>query len=125
MSALPGPFATPRDVAQSYWAAEIARDVDRVLAHYHPDAVFVPNGQRLTGHDEIRTFYEDSCQRFPALEVEIVRDFHADRTGILEWSAALTDHRGARHALVGVNLAVVERGRFRIVRAYFDTSPLP
>jgi ketosteroid isomerase-like protein len=117
--------ASAREVAQSYWAAEVERNVEKVLAHYHPDAVFIPNGRRLSGHTEIRTFYEDSCRRFPVLEVEIVRQTGGGEVTALEWSAAVTDHDGCRVPFVGVNLVTVEEGRFREVQAYFDTSTLP
>ena len=33
---------TPREVAESYWRAEESRNVERVLAHFHPDATFHP-----------------------------------------------------------------------------------
>lgn len=98
---LPASDASPREVSQSYWAAEMERDVEKVLAHYHPDAVFVPNGQVLVGHDQIRTFYDESCRRFPRIEVEIVRDHHLDRRGVIEWRAVLTDSSGRRMPLVG------------------------
>jgi len=113
-----------RSVAESYWAAEVERDVDKVLAHYHPDAVFIPNGDRLTGHEEIRTFYQESCRKYPSLEVAIVRETGDEATVALEWSAAVTDSSGRRMPFVGVNLIRVENGRFREVRAYFDTSGL-
>lgn len=125
VSGIPAKDASARDIAWSYWTAEIERDVEKVLAHYHPDAVFVPNGMILRGHDEIRTFYEDSCRRFPKLEVEIVRESGGPPVTALEWSAAVTDHGGTRVPFVGVNLVSVEDGRFREVRAYFDTSALP
>jgi uncharacterized protein (TIGR02246 family) len=121
---LPGEGASARAVAESYWAAEIERNVDKVLAHYNPDAVFIPNGQKLTGLAEIRTFYTESCRKYPVLEVEIVRASGDAATVALEWSAAVTDHTGRRLPFVGVNLVKVENGRFREVRAYFDTSPL-
>lgn len=124
MISLPANDASPREVAQSYWAAEIERNVEKVMAHYHRNAVFVPNGQVLVGHDQIRTFYDESCRRFPILEVEIVRDLRLDRQGVIEWSAALTDYSGRRMAFVGVNIVEIEAGRFREVRAYFDTSTL-
>jgi limonene-1,2-epoxide hydrolase len=121
----PPATAGARQVAESYWAAEIERDVEKVLLHYHADAVFVPNGRRLVGHDEIRTSYEDSCQRFPVLEVTIARETPAADTTVLEWQAAVTDHQGRRVPFSGVNLVSVEQGRFREVRAYFDASALP
>lgn len=125
MSSLPTANATPREVAKSYWAAEIQRDVDLVLAHYHPDAIFIPNGRRLVGHAEIRTFYAESCRNYPVLEVEIVSNIGGDRISAIEWSAAVTDHSGHRVPFVGVNLVTVDAGRFREVRAFFDESKLP
>jgi len=121
---LPGEGASARAVAESYWAVEIERNVDKVLAHYQPDAVFILNGQKLTGHAEIRTFYAESCRKYPMLEVAIVRESGDAKTVALEWSAAVTDHSGRRVPFVGVNLVKVENGRFREVRAYFDTATL-
>ena len=121
---LPAKEASARDVAWSYWQAEIERNVEKILAHYHPDAVFVPNGNRLSGHAEIRTFYEESCRLYPVLEVDIVRESGDRGLAALEWSAAVTDHAGNRLPFVGVNLVTTEDGRFREVRAYFDTSVL-
>ena len=31
---------TPREVAESYWAAECRRDIDAVMAHYNDDATY-------------------------------------------------------------------------------------
>ena len=124
VSGLPTKDASARDVAWSYWQAEVERDVEKVLAHYLSDAVFVPNGQRLSGHAEIRTFYDESCRLYPTLEVEIVRESGNGDIVALEWSAAVTDRSNRRIPFVGVNLVTVEEGRFREVRAYFDTSVL-
>lgn len=115
---------SPREIAESYWAAESARDIEAVLEHYHPDAVFSPPGQTLRGHAEIRTFYDSSAADYPGLEVRIVREIgHGDEAS-LEWEAVLIDHHGGRHPLRGVNNIRVEDGRFREVRAYFDPSTL-
>jgi len=125
VTGLPSTKATAREIAWSYWLAEIERDVDKVIAHYHPDAVFIHNGNRLQGHDQIRTFYEDSCSRFPKLEVEIVGENDLGPVSALEWKAAVTDKSGSRVQFVGVNLVTTSEGKFRKVSAYFDTSTLP
>jgi len=49
---------TPREVSESYWRAEESRSVDAVLAHFHEDAGFHPVTGPLSGHAEIRTFYD-------------------------------------------------------------------
>lgn len=125
MTNLPSTKSTAREIAWSYWLAEIERDVDKVMAHYHPDAVFIHNGNRLQGHEQIKTFYEDSCSRFPKLEVEIVGENGSGPVTALEWKAAVTDKSGSRVQFVGVNLVTITEGKFREVRAYFDTSALP
>ena len=114
--------ASPREVAESYWRAECTRDLDAIMAHYHPDAEFQPAGNLLRGHAEIRTFYEDSVARFPGLECRIVHEISRGDEASLEWDAVLIDHQGVRHPLVGVNVVRVEDGTFRSVRAYFDQS---
>jgi hypothetical protein len=111
---------SPRAVAESYWAAECARDLEAIMAHFHPDATFQPAGNLLTGHDEIRTFYVDSIARFPGLECRIVREVRNGNEASLEWEAVLIDHAGVRNPLVGVNVIEVADGKFRSVRAYFD-----
>ena len=60
----PVPDATPREVAESYWRAEAERDVEKVRQHYHPDAVFLPPGERLEGWDQTRPWYEGTYERF-------------------------------------------------------------
>lgn len=113
-------MSDPRAVAESYWSAECARDIEAVLAHFHPDATFQPAGVLLSGHAEIRTFFEDSIARFPGLECRIVHEVRNGDEASLEWDAVLIDQDGVRHPLVGVNVIQVEDGKFRSVRAYFD-----
>jgi limonene-1,2-epoxide hydrolase len=114
--------STPREVAESYWRAECTRELAAIMAHFHPDATFQPAGQLLTGHEEIRGFYEDSIARFPGLECQIVREVSSGNEASLEWNAVLIDHAGVRHPLVGVNVIEVRDGKFASVRAYFDQS---
>lgn len=116
---------TPREIAESYWRAESERDIDKVLAHYHSDAVMEPPGQVLRGHDEIRTFYEDSASRFPQVEVQVVYELTVGSEAVFEWEAVLIDHDGGRHPLKGVNVIKIEDGKYRYVHAYFDLSALP
>ena len=116
---------SPREVAESYWRVECERDLQKILAHYHEDAVMQPPGQILHGHAEIRTFYEDSIRRFPILEVAIVHEVRQGNEAALEWEAAVTDHSGRRYPFTGVNIIRVEDGKFRWVHAYFDLSTLP
>lgn len=113
-----------RQVAESYWRAECARNIDAVLEHYQPNGRFVADGWDLSGHDEIRSYYETSAARFPGLEVTVVRDFAVGALGAVEWKATLIALDGAIVRLRGVNVIELSDGRFAEVRAYFDSSQL-
>ena len=113
-----------RTIAESYWAAECARDVEGVLRHYHEDARFIAPGWDLTGHDQIRRYYQESARRFPGLEVTVLRDLAQGDLGAVEWTATLTDTASVAHPIHGVNLIVLRGERFAEVRAYFDVSTL-
>ena len=93
---------TPREVSESYWAAECRRDIDAVMAHYHPDATYQDAGGLLRGHAEIRQFYEASARDYPGLEVTILREFPgAPDASALEVYAVLIDHEGRRFRIRG------------------------
>jgi ketosteroid isomerase-like protein len=111
---------TPREISESYWAAECRRDIDGVMAHYHPDATYeAPDGLRR-GESEIRAAYEDSARLYPGLEVSIVREFPLGDRAALEFDAVLVDPKGGRHRIRGVNVVHVRDGRFVSVRSYED-----
>lgn len=112
---------TPREIAESYWSAECARDLDAVLKHYHPDAiVYPPSGPPFQGREHIAEFYIDEMRDYPGLEVEIVHEVSTGDEAALEWEAVLTDHDGVRHPFRGVNIVRTADGMFTSVRAYFD-----
>ena len=116
---------TPREVAESYWAAECRRDIDAVMAHYHEDATYQDAGGLLRGQAEIRTFYEQSARDYPGLEVTILREFvgTADSSA-LEVYAVLVDHEGRRFCIRGLNALTVRDGRIVSLRC-FEDPPAP
>jgi len=116
---------TPREVAESYWRAEESRSVEAVLAHFHEDAVFHPVSGPLTGHAEIRTFYDGMGETFPGLAVRIVHEVSTGDEAAPEWEATLTDHNGKEYPIRGVNVVQVRDGRFEHVTAYFDPTRFP
>ena len=111
---------SPREVSESYWAAECRRDVDAVIEHYHVDAVYEDAGGRHEGREAIRRFYARSAAEFPGLEVSIVGEATSGDRGALEFVAVLVDAAGDRWVVRGVNLVTVREGRFAKVRSYED-----
>ncbi len=115
---------TPRQIAQSYWDAEMRRDTDAVLEHFHPDAVLeTPNGV-LRGRDEIRTFYAPMFEEYPTLAVRIVRDITNGDWAMLEYDAVLTRADGKVAPLQGCNVVNFRDEMFYYLRGYFDPSAL-
>jgi ketosteroid isomerase-like protein len=116
---------TPREVSESYWAAECRRDIDAVMSHYQPDGWYEDSGGRRQGQAAIRRAYEDSAAAYPGLEVRIVREFISNpECGALEFDAVLVDAAGRRFRVRGVNVVVLRDGRFVSVRSYED-APTP
>src|SRR5258707_7112632 len=112
---------TPREVSESYWAAECRRDIDAVMAHYHPDATYRDAGGLLRGHAEIRQFYEASAREYPGLEVTILREFPGSPdASALEVYAVLIDHDGRRFGIRGLNVRTIRDGQFTSLRRYQD-----
>lgn len=112
---------TPREVSESYWAAECRRDIAGVMAHYRPDASYEDASGRRVGATAIRQAYEESARAYPGLEVRIVREFTLNaECGALEFDAVLIDPAGTRFRVRGVNVVVVRDGQFVSVRSYED-----
>ena len=116
---------TPREVSESYWAAESRRDIDAVMAHYLADGSYEDAGGRREGQAAIRQAYEESARAYPGLEVRIVREFTLNaECGALEFDAILIDPAGKRFRVRGVNVVVLRDGKFLSVRSYED-PPAP
>jgi ketosteroid isomerase-like protein len=115
---------TPREVSESYWEAECARDLEGVVSHYHADGVHQSPGIVARGHDEIRRMFGENMTEYPGLEVTIVKEFPLGDSSAIEFDAFLIDHDGRRHRVRGVNVVQVRDGRFVSVRSYED-APVP
>jgi len=115
-----------RDLQASAWDAECRRDVDAVLAHFHPDATFHPAGAPAQqGHAAIRDMTEDFYRSYPELEIDIVDEWgHGDSSAVFEFRAHLRDNEGNRSTLDGVCLVEIGDGTFTSVR-YYEDAPVP
>ena len=62
-----------RAVARGIVAADNARDLEKVLSYYAPDALLMPPGERpVAGRAAIRPRYEDLFSRFdPRIDTEV------------------------------------------------------
>jgi uncharacterized protein (TIGR02246 family) len=62
--ALRGPAYKPEDCDRIFIRAMTNGDIDAIIALYEDGAVFIrPDGQRATGHNEIRRFLEEEAAR--------------------------------------------------------------
>lgn len=115
-----------RDLQASAWDAECRRDVDAVLAHFHPDATFHPAGAPpRQGHAAIRELTEDFYRSFPELEIDILNEWdRGDSSAVFEFRARLKDTEGNCSILDGVCLVEIEDGTFTSVRYYEDAPVL-
>ena len=75
-------------LAREYWTAEESRDINSILSFFSADARWTgPDGVTLVGHDQIRTFYENSAAAYPGLSVEVMRSYGDKYEGTVEWCA--------------------------------------
>jgi uncharacterized protein (TIGR02246 family) len=114
-----------RDLQTSAWKAECDRDLEALLAHFHPDATFHPAGGALhKGHAAIRRMTEDFYSGYPELQVEILGEWgDGEAKAVFEFRAHLTDNDGVRSTLDGVILVEIEDGLFTAVR-YYEDAPI-
>lgn len=108
-------------LAREYWTAEESRDINAILSYFSKDARWIgPDGVVLVGHDQIRTFYENSAAAYPGLEVEVLRSYGDEHEGSVEWSAKLIATDGRVLNLSGVNIMKRQDDKFTELTAYFN-----
>ena len=111
---------TPREISESYWAAECRRDIEAVMEHYHPDGTYEDAGGLRRGHAEIRPNYAEHMRAYPGLEVTITKEFPTGDWSALEFDAVFVDTGGQRYQVRGVNVVHVRDDKFVSVRSYED-----
>jgi ketosteroid isomerase-like protein len=114
---------TPREVSDSYWQADMSHDLERILAHYHHDAVFHPaSGPPRARRDPHLLRHE---QQFLGMDVKIVHEVTQGDESALAWEIVLTDKQGQQFPVRGVNVVHVSDGKFTSVRSYYDPTQFP
>lgn len=107
-------------VSADYWAAESARDMAGMLAHFTMDAeVEGPDG-RAVGHAEIAAMYQQSFDAYPGLTVDIVGGYAGDRDHGVAFDAVLTDHAGDRWRVRGINRVELDGRLIKRLRSFED-----
>lgn len=114
-----------RDLQVSAWNAECRRDLETLLGHFHPDAVFHPaGGAPQRGHTAIRSMTEEFYRSYPELDIDILGEWsRGDSAAVFEFRAHLTDATGSRSTLDGVCLVEIADGVFTSVR-YYEDAPI-
>lgn len=115
-----------RDLQVSAWDAECRHDLDGLLGHFLPDAMFYAYGQPpQQGHAAIRALTEDFYRAFPELAIDVLGEWtNGESSGAFEFRAHLTDPDGKRFTLRGVILVDIQDGKFKAVR-YYEEAPVP
>lgn len=118
-------MTTVHALQASAWDAECRHDLDTLLGHFAPEAVFHPaGGAPQTGHAAIRAMTEEFYAAYPDLSIEVRREWTDETSGAFEFRAHLVDTQGARSTLDGICLVEVAEGRFTSVR-YYEDAPVP
>ena len=118
---------TPREVSESYWAAECRRDIDGGDGPLPDDATYEDARAGLpVGADGDPRLYEASIADFPGLEVRSSGSSSARRTRPRSSSdAVLIDHEGRRFRVERRERDHgARRARFVSMRCYED-PPMP
>src|SRR3954447_4882164 len=120
----------PAKVARSYFDAVTARDVDAMVACWHPGGVDrLPPVGDLMAPDEVRTFFTQLFTAVPDMRFEVLDVVAARNQAAVRWHAKGTfcggpfqgiEPSGARIDLEGIDLVTVEDGRIRRNDAYYD-----
>jgi uncharacterized protein (TIGR02246 family) len=113
----------PREVTESYFAAENRRDLPGILEHFAEDVRFVaPDGQALIGRDAICRFYAANITALATLQVDLVDEISIGDRGTLQWRAEARTPDGEIVRMHGANVVTVAEGRFTDFHAYWCTT---
>ena len=107
-----GGYVTMRDARQvfdDHWDAVLSGDMDRILADYAPDAVFVTPGAIARGHAEVQSVFEGIGENVGEMALSQDSVTAGDSMILLEWSGQGADGRAAR----GIDSFYVEGGFIR------------
>ncbi len=100
---------TPRQVFDDHWNSILAGDMDRVMADYATDAVFVRPDEVARGHDGIKAFFDGIGDELGDMELRQESVTVDGPIVLFEWSGRGLRGRSAR----GTDTFYVEGDRIR------------
>lgn len=114
-----------RQIQDSAWDAEVRRDLDELIAHFHTDAVFHPaGGAPQRGHEAIRAMTEEFYAAYPELAIEVRNEWNrGDSAGVFEFRARIADNDGVEFTLDGVCAVEIDGDLITSVR-YYEDAPV-
>ncbi|BCJ47273.1 hypothetical protein GCM10010168_71380 [Actinoplanes ianthinogenes] len=114
--------SSPREVTESYFAAENRRDLPGILDHFAENVRFeTPDGATLVGREAVGQFYAANLAALEKLQVDLVEDLSTGDRGALRWRADGRTPTGEPVSMHGVNVVTVAGGRFTDFHAYWCT----
>jgi hypothetical protein len=113
-------FAAAEARIVAYWADECARDLDKLMTHFAPDAEVVTPEGSFRGHQAIASLYKKSFDSFPGLDVDVKAGFAGHGAHCFEYSAVLADAAANRWLIEGINLMKLEDGLISFLRSFED-----
>jgi steroid delta-isomerase-like uncharacterized protein len=109
------------------WAeAWSSGDPEQVVALYAPDAVYeeVPTNSDLQGHDEIRTFVEDTHATTSDIQVTPRRGFQAEDWAVLEGDFTGRSAEGVAFSVPFIVVMELDGDLIRRSADYFDVNSI-
>jgi hypothetical protein len=113
-------FASAMTRIVAYWTDECARDLDKLLTHFTPDAEVVTPEGSFRGCQAIASLYRRSFDSFPRLKVDVKAGFAGRDAHCFEYSAVLSDTADQEWLIEGVNLMKLEGGLISHLRSFED-----
>ena len=106
--------------------AWLTGDVDKIIADFAEDCVFVVASSRLRGKWEVRRSVEDFFASNAVVNIEITRIVEGGEGGVVEWSWTEVNREtgGRSYAEDGIIFAL-ENGKIKYWREYIDHFDRP
>ena len=104
----------------AYWIDECARDLDKLMTHFTPDAEVVTPEGAFRGREAVAAVYRQSFDTFPGLTVDVKASFAGRESHCIEYSAVLSDAADNRWLVEGVNVMKLKGGLISSLRSFED-----